>query len=119
MSRFWVDRVTALQPYVPGEQPQFPSLVKLNTNEHALPPPRVQRGGDAFPTARAEVRSRVQHIQDVRFTQEHLDLAKDVIGTERRYGRKLELGFVSLPRQEEASQGRGGDGGQRTERPAR
>ena len=38
MSRFWVDRVTALQPYVPGEQPQFPSLVKLNTNEHALPP---------------------------------------------------------------------------------
>ena len=39
MSRFWVDKVKALQPYVPGEQPQTPSLVKLNTNEHALPPP--------------------------------------------------------------------------------
>jgi histidinol-phosphate aminotransferase len=39
MSRFWVDKVKALQPYVPGEQPQTPSLVKLNTNEHALTPP--------------------------------------------------------------------------------
>jgi histidinol-phosphate aminotransferase len=39
MSRFWVDKVKALQPYVPGEQPQTPSLIKLNTNEHALPPP--------------------------------------------------------------------------------
>jgi len=39
MSRFWVDRVTALRPYVPGEQPQSASLIKLNTNEHALPPP--------------------------------------------------------------------------------
>ena len=39
MSRFWVDRLTALHPYVPGEQPQSPTLVKLNTNEHALPPP--------------------------------------------------------------------------------
>ena len=39
MSRFWVDKMNALQPYVPGEQPQTPSLIKLNTNEHALTPP--------------------------------------------------------------------------------
>ena len=39
MSRFWVDKMRALQPYVPGEQPQTPSLIKLNTNEHALTPP--------------------------------------------------------------------------------
>ena len=39
MSRFWVDKMKALQPYVPGEQPQTPSLIKLNTNEHALTPP--------------------------------------------------------------------------------
>lgn len=38
MSRFWVEKVTELQPYVPGEQPGTGSVVKLNTNEHALSP---------------------------------------------------------------------------------
>ncbi|WP_419728195.1 histidinol-phosphate transaminase [Lichenicola sp.] len=33
MSRFWTDRVHALTPYVPGEQPKQAGLVKLNTNE--------------------------------------------------------------------------------------
>lgn len=38
MSRFWVDGVSALRPYVPGEQPGAGDYLKLNTNEHALPP---------------------------------------------------------------------------------
>ncbi len=38
MSRFWVKKVEDLVPYVPGEQPISRSLVKLNTNEHALEP---------------------------------------------------------------------------------
>ena len=38
MSRFWVEKVTELQPYVPGEQSATGSVVKLNTNEHALSP---------------------------------------------------------------------------------
>ena len=38
MSRFWVEKVTELQPYVPGEQPATGPVVKLNTNEHALSP---------------------------------------------------------------------------------
>ena len=33
MSRFWTARVHTLTPYVPGEQPKQPGLVKLNTNE--------------------------------------------------------------------------------------
>jgi len=35
---FWSPRVRELMPYVPGEQPRIPSLVKLNTNENPYPP---------------------------------------------------------------------------------
>jgi histidinol-phosphate aminotransferase len=41
MSRFWTTTVSDLTPYVPGEQPASQSLLKLNTNEHALPPSEV------------------------------------------------------------------------------
>jgi histidinol-phosphate aminotransferase len=42
MSRYWSATVRALQPYVPGEQPKLPNLVKLNTNEHPYgPSPKV------------------------------------------------------------------------------
>lgn len=42
MSPFWSATVRALQPYVPGEQPKLPNLVKLNTNENPYgPSPRV------------------------------------------------------------------------------
>ncbi len=38
MSHFWSDLVAGLTPYVPGEQPKLPDLVKLNTNENPYPP---------------------------------------------------------------------------------
>ncbi len=38
MSRYWSDFVHKLVPYVPGEQPKIPNLVKLNTNENPYPP---------------------------------------------------------------------------------
>ncbi len=42
MSRYWSAVVRGLTPYVPGEQPQLPDLVKLNTNENPYgPSPRV------------------------------------------------------------------------------
>jgi len=42
MSRYWSKVAQGLNPYVPGEQPKLPDLVKLNTNEHPYgPSPRV------------------------------------------------------------------------------
>jgi histidinol-phosphate aminotransferase len=38
VSRFWSQRVHDLHPYVPGEQPRLPDLLKLNTNESPLGP---------------------------------------------------------------------------------
>ncbi|MBZ0126240.1 MAG: histidinol-phosphate transaminase [Rhodocyclaceae bacterium] len=42
MSRYWSAVVSKLTPYVPGEQPKLPNLVKLNTNENPYgPSPKV------------------------------------------------------------------------------
>ena len=38
MSLFWSELARSLSPYVPGEQPQVPGLVKLNTNESPFGP---------------------------------------------------------------------------------
>jgi len=38
MSRYWSRVVRDLTPYVPGEQPKLPNLVKLNTNENPYGP---------------------------------------------------------------------------------
>ncbi len=43
MNRYWSAVANGLTPYVPGEQPKLPDLIKLNTNENPYPPsPRVQ-----------------------------------------------------------------------------
>lgn len=38
MSRYWSELARHLSPYTPGEQPQIPGLVKLNTNESPFGP---------------------------------------------------------------------------------
>ncbi|GIO24553.1 histidinol-phosphate transaminase [Oceanobacillus sp. J11TS1] len=42
MSKFWNPLIKQLEPYVPGEQLDDPSIIKLNTNENPFPPsPKV------------------------------------------------------------------------------
>ena len=38
MNPYWSPLVHRLTPYVPGEQPKLPDLIKLNTNENPYPP---------------------------------------------------------------------------------
>ena len=51
MSRYWSKVVHGLTPYVPGEQPKLPNLVKHNTNESPYGPSRK-----VLAALRAEVR---------------------------------------------------------------
>lgn len=56
MNPLWSASVARLSPYVPGEQPRIPGLVKLNTNENPYPPsPRalqaIREAVDAGPGA--------------------------------------------------------------------
>ena len=40
----WQDKIRSVVPYTPGEQPDFPDMIKLNTNENPYPPsPLVEK----------------------------------------------------------------------------
>ena len=40
----WQENIRRVIPYTPGEQPNIPGMIKLNTNENPYPPaPGVRR----------------------------------------------------------------------------
>lgn len=46
----WRDNLRKIDPYVPGEQPNLPDMIKLNTNENPYPPcPGVRKVLDTYP----------------------------------------------------------------------
>ena len=47
--RNWRDNLRSIEPYVPGEQPNLPDMIKLNTNENPYPPsPKVMEAMKDF-----------------------------------------------------------------------
>lgn len=45
----WEKNIRRVEPYVPGEQPNEPDMIKLNTNENPYPPaPGVQKALESF-----------------------------------------------------------------------
>lgn len=51
--RAWEKNIRKVVPYVPGEQPNLPDMIKLNTNENPYPPaPAVEKAKMDFETNR-------------------------------------------------------------------
>ncbi len=49
MMKAWEENIRKITPYVPGEQPDFKNMVKLNTNENPYPPaPGVEKALKGF-----------------------------------------------------------------------
>ncbi len=82
MSRYWSKVVHGLTPYVPGEQPKLPNLVKLNTNESPYGPSR-----NVLAALRAEVGDSLRLYPDPASNKLRAAIA-------RRHGLKPEQVFV-------------------------
>ena len=71
MNPYWSATARTLQPYVPGEQPKLPNLIKLNTNENPYgPSPR------ALEAMRGEIGDSLRLYPDPESTQLRESIAR-------------------------------------------
>lgn len=80
----WEKNIRIVKPYVPGEQPDIPDMIKLNTNENPYPPsPNVLKAKEEF------------SIDKLRL---YPDPTSDILVSElaKYYGRKKEEIFVGV-----------------------
>ena len=112
MSQYWSALVHTLTPYVPGEQPKLPDLVKLNTNENPYPPsPRAlaamqaELGNDAarlrlYPDPNGDL---LKHAVAEHFAEHGIEPAQVFVGNGS--DEVLAHAFLALLKRFENSQG--------------
>ncbi len=80
----WEKNIRKVVPYIPGEQPDFENMIKLNTNENPYPPaPGVKRVMDEFPPDKLRLYPSVDGGELSRVLAE-------------RYGRSVKETFVGV-----------------------
>ncbi len=80
----WQDKLRKIAPYVPGEQPDDPTIIKLNTNENPYPPaPGVQKAVEDYKADPLRLYPNTQALPIVKALAEF-------------YGRKEEEIFVGV-----------------------
>ncbi|MHC5227644.1 histidinol-phosphate transaminase [Enterococcus sp. LJL99] len=75
--------IRKITPYVPGEQPNFPGMVKLNTNENSYPPsPKVSEALTVFNTDRLKLYSSLtnQSLKEALAIELGVDTQQLIIG---------------------------------------
>lgn len=82
--RSWKDNLRTIDPYVPGEQPDYPDMIKLNTNENPYPPsPKVTQALKEF------------HLDTLRlYPDPNSQLLVDALA--KRYGLESDQIFVGV-----------------------
>jgi histidinol-phosphate aminotransferase len=79
VSLFWSELAWDLSPYVAGEQPQIPGLVKLNTNESCFGP--FPKAIEAIRAAAADTLRLYPHPQSTRLREALASYQQDRAGT--------------------------------------
>jgi histidinol-phosphate/aromatic aminotransferase/cobyric acid decarboxylase-like protein len=88
--KYWSKGIESLKAYVPGEQPQTPGWIKLNTNENPYPPSaRVLQAVAAFEQASGRsipIQRVARRSGDVATCYASATRATELLGWQAAYG---------------------------------
>ncbi len=78
----WQDKIRSVVPYTPGEQPNKPNMIKLNTNENPYPPaPGVRKIMDTFDEDRLRLYPDPTASALVNALADHYGVSRDMVFT--------------------------------------